>query len=105
MPKERTAEALARRSWPTLGNDINQCEMCKHLQKVGHNVTLEGWKCAAFGDFDIPHVILRGRLDHRTPFRNPSGPSDNGILFEQAETNGGPSFEDMAGPVDLSYLD
>ena len=104
MPKERTVADSAARALPVLGNDINQCEMCKHLKKVGHNITLDGWKCAAFGDFDIPHAILSGHIDHRTPWRHPSGPSDNGVRFEQIETNG-PTFEELAGPVDLSYLD
>lgn len=104
MLKERTAEDRAARALPVLGNDINQCEMCKHLKKVGHNITLDGWKCAAFGDFDIPHAILSGRFDHRIPFRHPSGPTDNGIQFEQAETDG-VTFEELAGPVDLSHLD
>jgi len=88
-------------SRPVLGNDLNQCLMCKHLVTVGihFNSGGTGWRCAAFGERDIPDVIVMGFFDHREEFVGlTSGYSDNGIQFEDA--NEGPyTYEDLAGPL------
>jgi hypothetical protein len=90
------------RSQPVLGNDMNQCMMCKHLVKMGvhFNSGSEGWRCAAFGDRDIPDLIVMGFYDHRMSTPSILGPDgDNGITFEQAE--GWPvPYEVLAGPLE-----
>ncbi|MFM1919705.1 MAG: hypothetical protein RLZZ303_1339 [Candidatus Hydrogenedentota bacterium] len=74
---------------PVLGNDMNQCMTCKHLTKIGahFNGAATGWKCAAFGDHDIPTTIVRGFHDHRDPWPKyrPDRPGDGGIQYEPVE--------------------
>lgn len=89
------------RSLPILGNDMNQCMMCKHLQKTGGHFMRggSGWRCAAFPDRDIPDAIVMGFQDHRAPWTDQvDGHPDNGTLFEQAE--GWPqTYDEIAGPL------
>ena len=49
-------------------SSVFQCQVCKHY--------LGGGYCEAFME-RVPHAILRGKHDHRTPY-----PGDNGIRFE-----------------------
>lgn len=85
------------KSWPVLGNDVNQCLMCRHLIKVGRPFDLSeratGWRCAAFGEEDIPPAIVVGFYDHRERWR--SQPTD--ILFEDIP-DAPITYEDLAGP-------
>lgn len=89
------------RSRPVLGNDLNQCLMCKHLKKVGEHFNSggKGWRCSAFGDRDIPDEIVMGFFDHRGPWvAGFDGISDNEIQFE--DSGDGPyTYEDLAGPL------
>lgn len=92
---------------PVLGNDVNQCMMCKHLKKVGvhFNRGGQGWRCAAFGDQDIPDEIVMGRFDHRGEyFSINDSPHDHGIQFEDSGKEPY-TFEQLAGPYNPEYED
>lgn len=101
IPAGRTA-GVSPASLPVLGNDMNQCMMCKHLTKMGihFNRGGEGWRCTAFPETDIPNAIVMGFQDHRAPWTGiVDNHPDNGILFEQAD--GWPqTYEELAGPLE-----
>lgn len=80
---------------PVLGSDLNQCQMCRHLTRMGSRA-FDGWKCKAFGEADIPKEILEGAWDHREPWH--ASPSDGGTTFEDIP-GARYTYEDLAGPV------
>ena len=91
---------MVDKSAPTLGQDVTQCEFCAHLRGMGSR-DYYGWKCAAFGDDDIPREILMGLWDHRRPYESlgPGHRGDGGVMFEQAVQPGVSTFEGLFGPL------
>ena len=87
---------------PVLGNDINQCMMCKHLVRIGvpFHRGGSGWRCKAFDDRDIPDEIVMGLKDHREQWTGfVDGNPDNGTLFEDSGQQPY-TYEDLAGPLE-----
>lgn len=58
MTQERTAQSDYMEEDPP-------CLSCKHLTQVGDNKDFNNWTCKAF-PHGIPHVILKGRIEHKT---------------------------------------
>lgn len=89
------------KSAPLLGQDVTQCDFCRHLRSVGTR-DYYGWKCAAFGDDDIPREILMGLWDHRRAYEalGPGHRGDGGTRFEQRPLlSEEKTFESLFGPL------